>query len=76
MTDVAMRYSRGEATSVDIGMCLREIKGDVNLDASIFQLIQSISILEGCCKVLNPAFNVTNALSGANMFAILEIMEG
>ena len=76
MTDVALRYSRGEATSVDIGMCLREIKGDVNVDASVFQLVQSISILEGCCKVLNPDFNVGNAFTGLRMMDMLEILEG
>jgi predicted unusual protein kinase regulating ubiquinone biosynthesis (AarF/ABC1/UbiB family) len=76
LTDVSMRYARGEASAVDIGMCLREIKGDVNLDASVFQLIQSISILEGCCKVLNPEFTVAASFSGVGLFEILEIMEG
>jgi predicted unusual protein kinase regulating ubiquinone biosynthesis (AarF/ABC1/UbiB family) len=76
LTDVSMRYARGDATAVDIGMCLREIKGDVNLDASVFQLIQSISILEGCCKVLNPAFTVSRSFAGVGVFEILEILEG
>jgi predicted unusual protein kinase regulating ubiquinone biosynthesis (AarF/ABC1/UbiB family) len=75
LTDVSLRYARGEATSVDIGMCLREIKGDVNLDASIFQLVQSVSILEGCCKVMNPAFNVAGSFGGVGMFEIMEILE-
>ena len=55
---------------------LREIKGDVNVDASVFQLVQSISILEGCCKVLNPDFNVGNAFTGLRMMDMLEILEG
>jgi predicted unusual protein kinase regulating ubiquinone biosynthesis (AarF/ABC1/UbiB family) len=75
LTEVSLRYARGEATSVDIGTCLREIKGDVNLDASIFQLVQSVSILEGCCKVMNPAFNVAGSFGGVGMFEILELLE-
>jgi predicted unusual protein kinase regulating ubiquinone biosynthesis (AarF/ABC1/UbiB family) len=75
LTEVSLRYARGEATSVDIGMCLQEIKGDVNLDASIFQLVQSVSILEGCCKVMNPAFNVAGSFGGVGMFEILELLE-
>lgn len=75
LTEVSMRYARGDATSVDIGMCLREIKGDVNLDASIFQLVQSVSILEGCCKVMNPAFTVAGSFGGFGLFDIMELME-
>lgn len=76
LTDVSMRYARGDASTVDIGMCLREIKGDVNLDASVFQLIQSISILEGCCKVMNPDFTVAASFSGVGLFEVLDILEG
>jgi predicted unusual protein kinase regulating ubiquinone biosynthesis (AarF/ABC1/UbiB family) len=64
LTEVSLLYARGGATSVDIGMCLREIKGDVNLHPSVFQLVQSVSILEGCCKVMNPRFNVADAFGG------------
>lgn len=71
----AGRYARGEATSLDIGRCLRRIKGDVNLDASIFQLVQSVSLLEGCCKVMNPDFHVADALA-LNVFEVMGIMDG
>lgn len=75
LTEVSLRYARGEATSVDIGMCLQEIKGDVSLDSSIFQLVQSMSILEGCCKVMNPAFNVAGSFGGVGLFEIMELLE-
>lgn len=76
MVAVATAYSEGSATYVDIGKSMQTVKGDVTLDASIFQLVQSMSILEGCCKVLNPAFNMNDALTGGNlMMDFVEIME-
>ena len=75
LTKVSTKYARGEATSAEIGMCLREIKGDVNLDASLFQLIQSMSILEGCCKVMNPAFNLADAFPPETMLEMFALME-
>ena len=67
MVEVATAYSDGIADSVDIGNCLREVKGDVTLNGSLFQLVQSMSILEGCCKVLNPQFNMSAAMRDADM---------
>lgn len=76
LTDVSMRYAQGKATAVDIGECLRDMKGDVSLHASIFQLIQSVSILEGCCKVLNPDFTISEALmTGAALGDLMELLE-
>lgn len=62
---VAMQYSSGGATSLDIGRCMQEVKGDVALSESIFQLVQSISVLEGSCKVLNPEFCISDAFADA-----------
>ena len=76
LTDVSVRYAQGHATAVDIGECLRDIKGDVSLHASIFQLIQSVSILEGCCKVLNPDFTISESLmTGASLGDLMEVLE-
>lgn len=61
MAGVAMQYAAGAATTADIGRCLRVVKGDVNVDHSVFQLMQCISILEGTCKVMNPSFNISGA---------------
>ncbi len=76
LTAVAWDYAHGAAGTLDIGRCLREIRGDVNLDASVFQLIQSISILEGVCKVLNPDFTVASSLRRLPLFDVMAIMEG
>lgn len=76
MVEVATAYSEGSATYVDIGKSMQTVRGDVNLDVSIFQLVQSMSILEGCCKVLNPEFNMSSALQGGSlMMDFVEIME-
>ena len=68
MAEVAVRYSAGDATTVDIGRCMQVVKGDVNLSYSVYQLMQCMSILEGTCKVLNPGFNVSEAFSSASFF--------
>jgi len=68
MASVALQYSSGDATSTDIGRCMQTIKGDVNLDQSVFQLLQCVSILEGTCKVLNPAFNIAGAFTDSAFF--------
>jgi predicted unusual protein kinase regulating ubiquinone biosynthesis (AarF/ABC1/UbiB family) len=76
MVSVASAYAEGSATYVDVGKSMQVVRGDVNLDASIFQLVQSMSILEGCCKVLNPKFNMNAALRGGGLFMdFVEIIE-
>jgi predicted unusual protein kinase regulating ubiquinone biosynthesis (AarF/ABC1/UbiB family) len=61
--DVAFAYAAGEITASGIAKCMRQVGGDVGIDPALYQLIQSMSLLEGTCKVMNPAFTLKNAMN-------------
>lgn len=55
-------YARGDVPLEEVVAAFRTVRGGVVAESDVSRMMQSVALLEGTCKLMNPCFLPSNAL--------------
>lgn len=69
IVDTLFRYARNDIDIQDVVTAFKVIRGGIVADATVSKMMQSVALLEGTCKLMNPEFVPYNSVSVMDVLA-------